>query len=240
VLDELESSGIAKLIRESKVPYLIGSPRYEDTTGDLYNSALWFDPKGELQGSYDKRVLVPFGEYIPFGNLLFFLKKIAYSMGVGDFEPGANWQVFQGPMDFKFASLVCFENLFPSMTSRFVKEGAEFFVVITNDAWFQKSRAPYEHLYTSIFRAIETRRPFVHAANTGISGYIDADGRLVDTLRDKNGRELFVTGGMTRPVYPQKGITFYVRWGGFVPWVAFLVFLISFGFVTLFKIPNKK
>lgn len=240
LLLEARDSGIEQLIQKSKVPYLIGSPRMTLPQEKLYNSALWFNPKGEFQGSYDKRVLVPFGEYVPFKKELFFLEKVAYSMGVGDFEAGTNWQIFQGPMDSKFASLVCFENLFPSMTNIFAKKGAEFFVVISNDSWFKKSRAPYEHLYTSIFRAVETRRPFVHAANTGVSGYIDADGRVVDTLRDKTGRELFVMGGMTRPVYPQKGLTFYVRYGGLVPWAAFLVLLMSFGFVGLFKIPNKK
>jgi len=233
LLTELRDSGIEQLIQKSKVPFLIGSPRLELPRQALYNSALWFSDKGEFEGSYDKRVLVPFGEYVPFKKALFFLEKVAYSMGVGDFEAGTNWQVFQGPMDSKFASLICFENLFPSMTNTFAKKGAEFFVVISNDSWFHASRAPYEHLFTSIFRAVETRRPFVHVANTGVSGYIDADGRVVDTLKDKTGRELFVMGGMTRPVYPQKGLTFYVRYGGFVPWTALGLALLSLAAVSL-------
>ncbi len=239
LLPEIRDAGIEQLIQKSKVPYLIGSPRMELSGQQLYNSALWFSDQGEFRGSYDKRILVPFGEYVPFKRALFFLEKIAYSMGVGDFEAGTHWQIFEGPMGSQFASLICFENLFPSMTSVFAKKGAEFFVVISNDSWFRVSRAPYEHLYTSIFRAIETRRPFVHVANTGVSGYIDADGRVVDTLRDKTGRELFVMGGMTRPVYPQKGLTFYVKWGGwFIP-IVFLMFVCAAALSLRFVRNNK-
>jgi len=234
---DLTSSGIADLVQHSKIPYLIGSPRYEGA--NIYNSALWLSPEGKIEAFYDKRELVPFGEYIPLKRLLFFLEKLAYSFGVGDFSPGGSWQVFRGPLDTKFAALICFENVFPSMTSEFTKRGAEFFVVITNDSWFQRSRAPYEHLYTSVFRAIETRRPFIHAANTGLSGFIDADGRVVDTLRDKNEKELFVTGGMSRSVYPQQGLTFYVRYGGLIPWIAACLAFLSLVLVTFLNRKNK-
>ena len=129
------------------------------------------------------------------------------------------------------------ENIFPSMTAEFTKRGAQFFVVITNDAWFQKSRAPYEHLNTSVFRAIETRRPFIHSANTGVSGFIDSTGKILDTLQDKNGRELFVSGGMTRPVTPQSVKTFYVEWGGYLPLLFF--FLAAIPLAVVFVTRDK-
>jgi apolipoprotein N-acyltransferase len=233
LLQDLETSGVKTLIQNSKVPYLIGSIRYENDL--LYNSAIWLNAKGEVAGIYDKHNLVPFGEYVPLKFLFFFLERLASSMGVGDFNPGKEWTIFKAPFDYRFAALVCFENVFPSVTSEFVKQGAEFFVVITNDAWFKRSRAPYEHINTSVFRAIETRRPFIHAANTGVSGFIDEKGRLTDTLQDKTGRELFVMGGMTRPVTPQKLVAFYVTWGWTIPLTAFFLALFSFGIVSFSK-----
>ena len=133
-------------------------------------------------------------------------------------------------MDFKFSCLVCFENVFPSLTRKLASEGADFFVVITNDAWFHKSRAPYEHFYTSIFRAIETRKPFVHVANTGISGFINEKGIITGVLKNKKGDELFVSGGRTEPVFPRSGITFYVRYGEWLPLALMLALLISLGY----------
>jgi len=226
LMREIEGSPVAGLIRRSKTPFLIGSPRYENDK--LYNAAIYFNPEGEPKTVYYKRSLVPFGEYIPFKNLLFFLKKIAYSFGVGDFVSGKLWTVFEAPMDFKFSTLVCFENIFPSLTRRFTKLGAEFFVVVTNDAWFHKSRAPYEHFNTSIFRAVETRRPFVHVANTGISGIIDAQGRTQGVLKDSQGEELFVSGGHTEAIFPQDKITFYVKYGEWLPFVMLVMILLAF------------
>jgi apolipoprotein N-acyltransferase len=100
-------------------------------------------------------------------------------------------------------------------------------VVITNDAWFRDTQAPYEHFYTSIMRAVETRRPFVHVANTGISGFIDAKGQITGILHDKGGRELFISGGRTQPVFPQETQTLYVKYGKWLPLAAVLLFLLS-------------
>jgi len=121
------------------------------------------------------------------------------------------------------------------VTATFTRRGAEFFVVITNDAWFQRSRAPYEHLYASVFRAIETRRPFVHAANTGVSGFIDAKGRILKTLEDRTGNELFLSGVLTYTVEPQKKKTVYVKWGGAVPLIALVLSWFGFTSVLVFR-----
>lgn len=238
LLKEMKDSGIQKLIQKSKTPFLIGSPRYQG--GSIYNSVLWFDGQSGLEEFYDKRNLVPFGEYIPFKKLFFFLEKIAYSFGVGDFSPGERLTVFEAPLDFSFSALVCFENIFPSLTNQLAKQGAEFFVVVTNDAWFKKSQAPYEHFYVSIFRAVETRRPFVHVANTGISGFINARGEITGTLKDKKGEELFISGGRTEPVYPQNQTTIYVKYGHLVPLAALGFTVLALGIVFLTRRINNQ
>jgi len=231
LLREIKDSEIEDLIEETEVPYLIGSAHVEGRR--LLNAAIWMNAEGEVKSVYFKRNLVPFGEYIPFKFLFFFLEKIAYSYGVGDFTAGKDWTVFEGPKGTQFASLICFENIFPKLSREFTRRGAEFFTVITNDAWFERSRAPMEHIIASQFRAVETRRPFVHVANTGISGFVDSKGRIVDELQDKRGEKLFITGGMTQVVYPQRNMTFYVKYGHWIPLIAFGLTLLSLGCVFL-------
>ncbi|MBU4343444.1 MAG: apolipoprotein N-acyltransferase [Candidatus Omnitrophica bacterium] len=96
----------------------------------------------------------------------------------------------------KFATLICFEDIFPKLARRFVQNGAEFLIVITNDAWYGRSGAPYQHAASSVFRAIENRIPIVRCANTGYSCFIDSRGRIYDAVEENN-THLFVTGHKT-------------------------------------------
>jgi len=187
--------------KEAGAFLLTGSPAYEqrDKRVHYYNSAFLLSPTGETIGRYDKIHLVPFGEYVPLKRLLFFVHKLVE--GVGDFVPG------NGPSPLSlnegsFGVLICFESIFPEITRAFTKEGADFLINITNDAWFGRTSAPYQHMSQAAFRAVEVRRFLVRAANTGISGIVDPVGRIrvksglftretiVDTIRLKDGPEL--------------------------------------------------
>jgi len=197
---------------------LVGGIRFLDYEHE-YNSAFLLSKKGTIEGFYDKINLVPFGEYIPFKIVfdLLGLTKVAYSLGVSDFSRGEKYTVFPLTIDdkkFYFSTLICFEDVFPYLARRFVDAGAEFLVVITNDAWFGKTAAAHQHMQASIFRAVENNCYVVRAANTGVSGFISPRGKVLNTVSDKNGEEIFVVGGVSRPLLIAKRRTFF-QYGGF-------------------------
>ncbi len=169
---------ILDLARETKTPLLFGSPAFRRTETDvtLFNRAYLLSAEAELVDIYDKIILAPFGEFIPFkSSFLFFLDKLVE--GIGDFAPGTNPTVF--PLSpHAFGVLICYEGIFPDLVRQFVDRGATFLINITNDAWFGRSSAPYQHLVMEAMRAVENRVPLIRAANTGISAVIDVTGRI--------------------------------------------------------------
>lgn len=162
---------------------------------------------------YDKIRLVPFGEYVPWKPVFGFLEPYAYALGVSDFSGGKELTVFnleQGAVravsagrqepPLRFSVLICFEDTFPNLARRFVNEGANFLTVITNDAWFGRSSAPYQHLQASVFRAIENGVSIVRSANTGVSAFISPFGQVLERVQNQEGKDTFIMGGMTYPV----------------------------------------
>ncbi|MEQ1790739.1 MAG: apolipoprotein N-acyltransferase [Nitrospiraceae bacterium] len=185
------------LANRAQAPILFGSPAvryYPDRHPYLLNSAYLLAPDGQLLGRYDKHHLVPFGEYIPLkSSLLFFLDKLVE--GIGDFEAGPGPTILTvtpkpqsaaagtsgaSPRPVKFGVAICYEVIFPDLVRQFAANGAEFLVTITNDAWFGRSAAPSQHFAMVVFRSVENHLAFARAANTGISGFIDPFGRIVD------------------------------------------------------------
>jgi apolipoprotein N-acyltransferase len=196
----------------TKAFLLFGSPSYKIEKGKVnhYNSAYLASPAKELVGRYDKIHLVPFGEYVPLSNLLFFIGSLGE--GIGNFKPGKeifNFSIPQG----QFGVLICFEIIFPDLCRRFVKRGADFLVTITNDAWFGRTSAPYQHLSIATFRAIENRVFIARAANTGISGFIDPKGKIVE----QGG--IFTEKAMNRTIHLSKEKTFYTLYGDVFAWI---------------------
>ena len=146
-----------------------------DREGKFHNSAYVLGPEGREEGVYSKGHLVPFGEYTPLRTWLPFLEKL--SVQIGEFFPGKNHDPI--PTDAgKLGVLICYEGVFPYITRDTVKRGAEVLVNITNDAWYDRTSAPYQHLAFYVFRAIESDRYVLRAANTGISAIIDPGGRI--------------------------------------------------------------
>lgn len=215
---EFLASPLNHAIKATGVPTLIGGIRLLDYDHE-YNSAFLMSGAGDVSAFYDKINLVPFGEYIPFKPFfdLLGLTKVAYSLGVSDFSRGDEYTVFsvrKGADEFHFSTLICFEDVFPYLARHFARAGSEFLVVITNDAWFGKTAAAYQHMQASVFRAVENSCYVIRAANTGISGFISPRGRVLDTVRDKEGEELFVVGGVSRPLSITKSTTLFQK-GGF-------------------------
>ena len=160
------------------VPLLLGFPDAIPLKDDelvYYNSAGLMLPGLGIVKKYDKIHLVPFGERIPYDNVFPFLKKV--ELGQANFGTGEERTVFR-LNDERFSVLVCFESIFPELVRSFKVEGADFIVNITNDEWFGRSAAPYQHAYMAVFRAVETRSSVARCANTGISMLIDPWGRV--------------------------------------------------------------
>jgi apolipoprotein N-acyltransferase len=207
---------LAALAHAQGAPILFGSPAlryYASGRPYLLNSAYLFSSDGEILGRYDKQHLVPFGEYIPLRTLLFFLDKLVE--GIGDFEAGTVPTVLTLPamngqradLDARFGVVICFEVIFPNLVREFVREGANLMVTITNDAWFGESIAPYQHFGMVVFRAVENHVAFARAANTGISGFIDPYGRILETT------PLFREAAIQRSIPLGRGPTFYSSYG---------------------------
>jgi apolipoprotein N-acyltransferase len=209
-LEPRYSREIQELAREVQAPILFGSPAREEGAGgvSLRNRAYLVSAAGEDVGWYDKVHLVPFGEYVPWRRLLFFVDKIVEA--VGEFSPG------EGPVTLavpgaRVGTLICYEVVFPDLVRRAVNDGAQILVNITNDAWFGRTAASKQHFSALAFRAVENRRPVARAANTGISGFVDSRGRILQAS------ELFVRGHYRAVLHPSSERTLYGRVGDVFP-----------------------
>ncbi|MDR1045742.1 MAG: apolipoprotein N-acyltransferase [Candidatus Adiutrix sp.] len=190
----------------------------------LFNRMLLFSG-GQVAGWYDKRHLVPFGEYLPLDWLPFL--KWAFMQGLigaaGNYSPGEARPLMLVPLDpdrpsagqVRLGFLICFESTFPYIGRQRILEGAELLLVPTNDGWFGRSRAPEQHLIQSAMRAIETRRPVLRAGNTGISAVIHPSGLIAWES------ELYEVGvyPLETPILNQADLktTSFVRWGHWLP-----------------------
>ena len=200
------------------IPVVFGAPWFDPGEGGkFYNSVFHMDARGVVLGRYDKRHLVPFGEYIPLRSVLFFLRKL--TAGEEDFSAGT------GPALFRIggrpvAASVCYEALFPALIREGVLGGATWLVNVTNDAWFGDTVAPHQHLAMARMRCVEFRRPMVRAANAGISAVIDRNGGTSASLG------LFRRGVLVAAVRPETGETVYAKTGE--------IFGISCSILTIF------
>lgn len=207
------SDRMRDFVRDKDVFLLFGSDDYETVpeSADNYrafNGVKLLAPDGEILLRYHKIYLVPFGEFVPLRSLLTFAQPLVQS--VSNFSPGR--EVVVGEVDGeKIGAFVCYEAIYSSLARQFVDQGAGLLVNVTNDAWFGRSAAPYQHLSMATLRAIETRRYLVRAANTGISALVDPYGRIL-----KSGR-LFVPEVIAGNVDFRNDRTFYVRYGYLLP-----------------------
>ncbi len=207
---------LERIARSCRTNLLVGVPAGSDDGARVFNSAIWMTAEGKLLQRYDKVHLVPFGEYVPLGSALTWLRNFVL---MGDFSAGREFTVFNGKRYTvngtpPFSVLICFEDLFPGLTRRFVQEGARWLLVITNDAWFGHSAASLQHLQASVFRAVENRVWVVRAANTGWSGFVDPAGRRLPVPQQV---PRFEPGVAAAGIWVVKAPRLYSQWGdGFV------------------------
>ena len=160
---------------------VLNGTRHTSESGVHYNSAFLLDGAGELVYQYDKRRLVPFGEYLPWGSKLLGLSQ-ALAREVGEFSRGNPMQEPAQTGHERFGFLICYESIFPELSRQAVQAGARFLVNITNDLWFGDTPAPGQHLQMAAVRAVELRKPLLRVANSGISARIDPFGRVRERL----------------------------------------------------------
>ena len=177
---------VTSLAKESGCSLYAGAVRENPETGGHLNSSYLIDAEGNIAGHYDKVHLAPFGEYVPFSEYLPFLGKIVPS--IGSVEAGTELTTLSAGGR-TFGPLICFEVLFAELAEELLAKGADFLVVITNLGWFGASNAIPQEIEFARMRAIETRLPLVHSANTGISGVFDPWGRFeaVDIITGHGG-----------------------------------------------------
>ena len=215
---------VVAVARSSKAFLIFGSPSYRRLENRTYyqNSAYLLSPEGGIIGRYDKVHLVPYGEYVPLRRFFPFVEKLA--VGIGDFLPGEGFEPLS--LDGERAGiLICYEAIFPEISRAYRERGATFLVNLTNDAWFGKSSAPYQHLAIAAFRAVENRLFIVRAANTGISAFISPTGEILSRTG------LFETTVLQGIFHVMEEKTFYSRFGDLFVYSC-MAFFVMICFIT--------
>jgi apolipoprotein N-acyltransferase len=217
---EEEPTGRAAIVSmavESNVWLLFGSDQI--VRPDFYNVAFLVSPEGRQEGVYRKMHLVPFGEYVPLRRLLFFAAPLVET--VGDFAVGT--EVTLLPVDgHPVTTAICYESVFPYLAREAVARGSQLLTVVTNDAWYGWSSAPYQHYQQGRLRAIEFGRYFVRSANTGFSAIVDPYGRVVASSG------LFEQAALVGDVRLLTSRTVYATIGDSVAWACVAVTLAAY------------
>jgi apolipoprotein N-acyltransferase len=188
------------------VYWLIGALTYsgQDSARQVFNAALLLAPDGHILGRYHKQQLLAFGEYIPLQRYLPFLRGI--SPTIGNLTPGAGGIVTL-PNGVSLGPLICYEDIVPDLGRQAVRQGAQVLVNLTNDMWFGRTRAPYQHRALAAFRAVENRVYLVRVTNTGLTSIIDALGREQVAL------PMFREDALVHTIQPLRTLSLYTRFG---------------------------
>jgi apolipoprotein N-acyltransferase len=206
-------AALARLMQASMIVGGIGNESDIQASQD-YNSAMIFAPDGSRVGRYDKIHLVPFGEYIPFKNLLVFAHKLTGR--VSEFTRGADRRVFllptQSAAHHRYGIFICYEAVFADEVRHFARNGAEVLVNISDDGWYGDTSAPWQHLNMARMRAIENRRWLLRDTNNGVTAAIDPYGRVRQSISRHQADSLPAQYGF------RDDVTFYTAHGDVFAW----------------------
>ncbi len=244
----LESSRLVKifmnrLAREVRVPILVGGAGYDKLSPKkegmrpFSNTEFLLSAEGKIEARYNKIRLLPFNEYPPLRGLVRWPRYIT-TIEEG-FQPGDEYTIFEVG-DARFSTPICWENNFPRMVRRFVREGANLLISVTNEGFMGRTAGPYQTLAMSVFRAVENRTSVVRSAPTGITAIIDPAGRIVDRVRDEGGNDLFVPGFLVGDVPLKEKMTFYSLYGDVFAFSCVGIFLILLVVPFIYRCWGKK
>jgi apolipoprotein N-acyltransferase len=198
-----------------------------------YNSAVFTNADGTLQGRYDKIHLVPFGEYVPYRSFFFFAHQLTHQLV--DLTPGRKRLVFSAPDPdgyvHPFGIFICYESVFADEIRHFALNGAQVLVNLSDDGWYGDTSAPWQHLNMARMRAIENRRWLLRDTNNGVTTVIDPWGRVTASAPRHA-----LTSLVARYGY-RSDLTFYTRFGDVF---AYLCCIISLGAVVRALLPRRR
>lgn len=241
---------IQRFCSENTLYFVTGTLDFErddDSKSDYrtFNSAFFFSPDRNGWEKYDKIHLVPGAEGIPFRKVLEPLAD-RINLGQGSFSYGKKPTVFmmnkesltdvdpELPSRIGFGVAICYDSVFPDLFRNFEKNGANFFVIITNDGWFGLTTGPFQHKQYAVLRAIEFRKSIVRCANTGISCFIDPAGQSWQDSR------LERTAIATHPIAVSQESTFFADNGPVIVYISTVVLIVGMIFLRLKKDRNEK
>jgi apolipoprotein N-acyltransferase len=218
--DTVGGERIRALVRETGIELLLGSDQvdHQARPPTYHNAAFLVRRDGTVAAVYQKMHLVPFGEFVPLQQLLFFVGPLVEQAGT--FSPGLDMVMLptsQGPI----STAICYEIVFPRLVSESVDRGSQLLTTITNDAWYGYSSAPYQHFLQASMRAIEQGRFLARAANTGITGFVDPYGRVLQKT------EIFERAILVGDVRMLEGRTIYGRIGDLFAYICAALTLVA-------------
>ena len=235
---------LKSFILSNEISLLTGAFSGEED-GRYYNGLFLFNKKGNLVGKYRKSILLSFGEYLPI--------PFSYFKNSGVFEQVSDFSAGLGPKalkwedrDIALGAQICYEGLYPYFSTELVKQGAQIIANVTNDSWYRNTYAPikniyefftgedyifqnYQHLYMTLARAIEVRRPVIRVTNTGITAAVLADGTILEqqSRPGEEWSEKFEISYVEQP-----SITLFVEFGKYIPLlqIILMILIIFLGF----------
>lgn len=220
---EIVTNGVCLLTGSIDTEWTDEGPLY-------YNCTFLVESSGKIVQGYDKRHLVPFGEYVPLQNIFPFLKAVTPIQD--GFTPGSTSTVFRlDQPSVAFSVLICFEDTVAKLSRESVRNGARLLINQTNDAWFEPSSAAKQQMIQCVFRCVENGVPAVRCGNTGVSCVIDRRGRVVALLADENGCTRVVGFKTAQVDVPGEALprTFYNQYGDVFAWSCVGLFLLAAG-----------
>jgi apolipoprotein N-acyltransferase len=206
---------VVEYFNSQKAPATAQKIGTTDIFVESYNSAVMFEPKRRLSKIHKKSILVPFAERIPYAETFrFLIEPLKWNVGISGWGKGEDTLVYSLELRdstiTKYSGMICYESAYPSYVREFVKRGAEFLIVITNDSWWGNTSGAYQHASFASLRAVETRRWIVQCANGGISMLVDPTGT------PHMATSLYSKAQFIGEIGLQKNESFYVKYGDIV------------------------
>jgi apolipoprotein N-acyltransferase len=243
-ITDFAPDSLAMIRRDLNIPVVIGADMYDAAHDDAYNSAILLDADGKVAGRYDKVRLLAFGEYIPGIETFPWLRKLL-PPGTGRFTAGTGPSVMtlqeSSGLAWQLGPVICYEDILQGFLRGVGRLHPNLLVNLTSDSWFGAQTEPWEHLALAVFAGVELRVSMVRAVNSGVSAFIDPNGRLVTKsyANDPYRNPRAADGIVVSAPYMSGGHTLYVAVGNLFAYLCIAATLIFGGMAARTSLPGK-